>query len=336
MKITASGTPNIALIKYWGNRHEALRLPAADSLSMTLDSPSVTVSIEPTEVFSVRSTHQDGTVRMMNMKELERLKKHFQSVQEYLQTLGVSEMLPKQCAMHIQSNVPSGIGLASSAAVFAALAEAYAGFTLPKRSLTRAEISVLARLGSGSACRSVLGGFVAMEVGKGDAIDSAKAIQIAPENHWQLHDIIIAPTMSEKKVGSSEGHTLAATSPFFLERIDAIMQHRQRACIDAILKRDFEILQKVAEEDALDMHRVMETSVPPLQYLSDQTYTILEEILSLRQKKHLPVLYTMDAGPTVHLICTDEALLDVREFSLSQKNNKIFEAKIGRSSHLLQ
>jgi diphosphomevalonate decarboxylase len=160
-------------------------------------------------------------------------------------------------------------------------------------------------------------------------------VQIAPEDHWPLHDIVIIPSHDEKKVGSSEGHELAPTSPYFAARIEAIRTRRYQECIDAILHRDFEKLRAAAEEDALDMHHVMETSDPPIRYLTEDTHRIVREITDLRSCEYLPVLYTMDAGPTVHLICTDEAVTRVREFAHAQNGCTIFEAKVGPGARLL-
>ena len=76
----------------------------------------------------------------------------------------------------------------------------------------------------------------------------------------------------------------------------------------------------------------MQTQTPSLQYLNDETYRITEGIEDLRTREHLPVLYTMDAGPTVHLICTEEALATIRAFAHAQRNCTIFEAKIGEGA----
>jgi len=325
MKIRAVSAPNIALIKYWGNRNEELRLPAADSLSMTLDSPTVEVSAESTSNFSVRSIHSDGSERILTERERSRLENHFLLAKKY------AEKLPSSVSIEIRSNVPRGIGLASSAAVFSALAESYAAF-IPN--MSRKDVSILARLGSGSASRSVYGGFVAMHVGEGSEIDASYAEQLAPENHWELYDIVIAPSIEEKTTGSSEGHPLAHTSPFFEKRLRELPD-RQAMCIEAIRGKNFDKLRIVAEVDCLDMHAVMKSSTPPLKYLSNETERIMREVEALRAPEHLPVLYTMDAGPTVHLICEKSALSSVSEYASRQKNCTVFETKIGSGSSLL-
>ena len=264
MKITAVSSPNIALIKYWGNRSDALRLPAADSLSMMLDTPTVRITVQPSDTFRTRSCDAQGNDVPQSEKSVVRLEKHWQLVRAYLKDIGRDEDLPDHVSLEIRSEIPPAIGIASSAAVFSCLAEAYAAL-VNGTPLAREDVGILGQLGSGSAARNCFGGFVALE-NAGDGIASAKTRQIAAETHWPLHDIIIVPSRDEKKIGSTEGHALAATSPLFAARIAAIPE-RMSECIDAILTKDFEKLQRVSEMDALDMHRVMETQNPPLFHL---------------------------------------------------------------------
>jgi diphosphomevalonate decarboxylase len=326
--ISTRSTPNIALIKYWGNRNDKLRLPAADSLSMTLDSPTIEVHAGPAEEISVTSFDANGTATVLEKKHAERFEKHLKLCNAYL-----GNAIRDSVQLEIRSHVPRSVGIASSAAVFSAIAKAYAAST--NDPLSEEQISILARLGSGSAARSVLGGFVALENNESDEIDGAIARQIADENHWLLHDIILIPTQIEKQVGSSEGHAIAFTSPHYKKRILDI-EKRQEECIDAILKRDFENLQRVSEEDCWDMHNVMSTSKPSLQYLSDETYRITDEIEELRDTEHLEVLYTMDAGPTVHCICTEGARSKVLAYAKEQKECQIIEAKVGGGAVLIE
>lgn len=334
--VTARSTPNIALIKYWGNRRDALRLPAADSCSITLDGPSVEIFVEHSPTLTVQSFQEDGSEKIHTPRDIERLAEHLRLTKEFLATKDLATAIPDSVHITIHSAIPPAIGLASSAAVFSALATAYAHIV----NLSPQEVSVIARLGSGSAARSIFGGFVTLKNQQinqptYNEIESAFAEQIAPPSHWPLFDVIIVPTMEEKIVGSTEGHHMAHTSPLFQKRIETITLRRQQECIDAILKKDFEALQRVTEEDCWDMHNVMQTQTPSLHYLNDETYRIVEEMENLRTREHLPVLYTMDAGPTVHLICMEEALTAVRKYAQAQKNCRIMEAKIGKGATLI-
>lgn len=334
MSTTARATPNIALIKYWGNRNDALRLPAADSLSMTLDTPHVEITVDHADALIVQSFHADGSEKQLKEKDIARFQTHVDLTKEYFNQIGLSSVLPSSVSITLRSQIPSSIGLASSAAVFSCLARAYAGLMKDQTTLDDEQVSIIARLGSGSAARSIYGGYAALIAGEDDVIDSSYGMQIADENHWLLHDIIIVPTQEAKKVGSTEGHGLAWTSPQYKKRLQEIPR-RQRECAAAILQRDFEKLQRVTEEDCWDMHNVMQTSAPALHYLNDETYRITNAIEALRESENIPVLYTMDAGPTVHLICSDDAVKVVREFARRQKGCRIFEAKTGKGATLL-
>jgi len=271
--------------------------------------------------------------KQMTEKDTLRFAETLRLIRGYLGSLGYDRALPASLHIEIDSEIPPSIGLASSSAVFSALPKAIAG--LLDADLTDEQISVMARLGSGSAARSIFGGFSAIRNTGGNDIDSAVGWQIVDEHHWQLHDIIIVPSTQEKKVGSSEGHAFAQTSPHFAERIRAIKEYRQQECIDAIEQKDFEKLQHIAEEDCMDMHRCMETQQPPLHYLSSETLRIVGEVKQLREAEHIPVLYTMDAGPTVHLFCTNEARNRIVEFAHEQADCTIFKASIGPGTHLV-
>jgi len=325
----ASSSPNIALIKYWGNRDEELRLPAADSVSMVLDTPTVEASVEASETWKIQSFHADGSDAPQSEKSIERLKKHWSLCISYLEGIGQTD-LPSALKIDIRSGIPPAIGIASSAAVFSCLGEAYGALG---KNLTREQVSILSRLGSGSAGRNSFGGYVALE-NHGNGIGSACGKQIASEAHWILHDIIIVPSREEKKVGSTEGHASAATSPLFAARINDIPR-RMKECTDALLTKDFEKLQVISEEDALDMHRCMETQTPALHYLSEVTHSILRELEGVRKSDKLNVLYTMDAGPTVHLLCTEDSVRTVEDFAAAQKGCTVFKAKTGGGSKIV-
>lgn len=323
---TARSTPNIALIKYWGNRHEEFRLCAGESTSMTLDGPYVDVTVNYADALSVTSNTKE-----MTPESILRFQKTLELIQAYLATINTVDI--SRLSIDIESHIPPSIGLASSAAVFSALAKAIAA--LVEMPLSDEQISVMARLGSGSATRSIFGGYSAIRNEENLFIDGSKGWQIADENHWKLHDIIIVPSTKEKKIGSTEGHTNAATSPHFTERLNAIKEYRQQESIDAILYKDFEKLQYVAEEDCMNMHLCMQTQTPPLNYLSDETNRIVSEIQELRRSEHLPVFYTMDAGPTVHLFCEPEAKGRIIEYANNQEGCKVLEASTGQGTHLM-
>lgn len=198
-----------------------------------------------------------------------------------------------------ESNFPAGAGIASSASAFAALALAAsraAGLNLDERQLSR-----LARLGSGSACRSIPGGFVEWQAGSGD--EDSYAFSLAPADHWSLADCIVVVSRGHKEVGSAHGHRLADTSPLQPGRV-ADAPRRLEICRRAILERDFETLAHISELDCTWMHAVMQTSTPPLLYWQPQTVEVIHSVIRWR-KAGLPAFYTIDAGPNVHVICPE-------------------------------
>jgi diphosphomevalonate decarboxylase len=202
----------------------------------------------------------------------------------------------KRARVASRNDFPAGTGLASSAAAFAALSLAAAraaGLDLEERDLSR-----LARLGSGSACRSVPGGFSLWE---GDSDEESYARQVAAADHWDLRDVIAIVSRAHKKVGSLEGHSLAPSSPLHKARLAAIPRYLEGARL-GIEKRDLSILGTAVEVDTLAMHGVMMTSEPSLLYWLPETVAVLREVSTWRQGG-LGVYFTMDAGPNVHCLC---------------------------------
>lgn len=122
--VSAVSAPNIALIKYWGNRNNELRLPAADSLSMCLSNPTVEVTVERSSHLTVHSFDMEGHEKEMTLKHVTRFQKHIELCKRYLYQLGIPEAIPGSLTVTVRSAIPPSIGLASSAAVFSALAEA--------------------------------------------------------------------------------------------------------------------------------------------------------------------------------------------------------------------
>jgi len=285
--VTALAHPNIAFIKYWGNRDHTLRLPANGSLSMNLDGlyTRTTVSFQPSLPFDELIING----REVSGKGLERV---IAILDEVRRQAGIAE----KAEVISENNFPSGAGIASSAAAFAALALAAsraAGLQWSER-----ELSILARHGSGSACRSVPAGFAEWFAGESD--ETSYAISIAPPDHWDLVDCVTILSTEHKPVGSTEGHALADTSPLQAGRV-ADAPRRLEICRRAILQRDFESLAEIVELDSNMMHAVMMTSQPPLFYWQATTLTIMNMVRHWR-KEGLPVFYTIDAGPNVHVL----------------------------------
>ncbi len=284
---TALAHPNIAFIKYWGNRDNALRLPANGSISMNLDGLFTRTTV------TFNSSQRDSLLindHPVTGKGLDR-------VSSILDLVRGMANINERAEVSSVNNFPAGAGIASSAAAFAALALASsraAGLTLSEGQLSR-----LARRGSGSASRSIPSGFVEWMMGTGD--DDSVAVSIASPEHWALADCIAIVNASHKKTGSTEGHAIAGTSPLQNARV-ADTPRRLDICRSAILQKDFEAFAHIIELDSDIMHSVMMTSNPPLMYWQAATVDIFHAVREWRNKG-LPVGYTVDAGANVHVIC---------------------------------
>ncbi len=294
---TAISHPNIAFIKYWGNRDNALRLPANGSISMNLDGlftrTTVSFNSSKADSLTINSTEVTG-------KGLDR-------VSYILDLVRKMANINERAEVTSENNFPAGAGIASSAAAFAALALASsraAGLTL-----SEAQLSVLARRGSGSASRSIPAGFVEWQMGKSE--EDSFAFSIAPADHWNLVDCVAIVNATHKKTGSTEGHALAGTSPLQNTRVmDA--PRRIEICRNAILKKDFETFANIIEHDSDMMHSVMMTSNPPLMYWQSATVEIFHQVREWRASG-LPVGYTVDAGANVHVICLGDYAKEVEK-----------------------
>lgn len=296
MHATALAHPNIAFIKYWGLADETRRIPANGSLSMNIDCLTTRTRVEFDPTLAADELHLNGQQVFGN---------GLARVQTFMER--IRRLAAKKLYAHITSenNFPIGAGLASSASGFAALAmagTAAIGLTLSER-----ELSALARFGSGSACRSIPGGFVEWTVDP--ATGETDAQSIAPADHWDLVDCIAILSHAHKPVGSEEGMRSAPSSPLQAARV-ADAERRLKLCRQAILWRDFAALAEITELDCNLMHAVMMTSTPPLYYWEPGSLAIIQAVKAW-QAEGLPVTFTLDAGPNVHLITTRSSMDEV-------------------------
>lgn len=295
---TAQANPNIAFIKYWGNRDNALRLPVNGSISMNLDG----LFTRTTVTFSA-SAQADSL--LINNKQV--YGQGLTRVSYILDIVRGMAHTKEKAEVSSENNFPAGAGIASSAAAFAALT--LASSRAANLTLSEAQLSVLARRGSGSASRSIPAGFVEWQMGKSEA--DSYAFSIASADHWNLVDCVAIVNAAHKKTGSTEGHALAGTSPLQNARVEDTPR-RLEICRNAILKKDFDAFANIIEHDSDIMHSVMMTSTPPLMYWQAATVGIFHEVREWRSKG-LPVGYTVDAGANVHVLCLGEYAKDVEK-----------------------
>ena len=286
-RATALAHPNIAFIKYWGNQDDRLRLPANPSLSMNLAALFTVTSVTfdpdlPGDRLIINGAPAAGPA-------LER-------VADQLDLVRTLAGLNQPARVESTNNFPMGSGIASSASAFAALS--LAGAAAAGLDLAEADLSRLARRGSGSASRSVPGGYCQWQTG--DDLTSM-AVSIAPAEFWDLRDIVAISSQEHKPVGSTGGHALAATSSLQAARVAGVPE-RLRLCREALLARNLPALGAVIEEDAIIMHAVMMSGRPPLYYWNPTTVAVIQATQEWRQAG-IPVFFTVDAGPNVHLVC---------------------------------
>ncbi len=297
MKRTALARANIAFIKYWGNRDERLRLPMNGSISLTLDALCTKTTVEFSKGLKEDGVEIDGQVASPSSRA--RMVAHL----DHLRALAGNELRARVVSAN---NFPTGAGLASSASGFAALtlaATAALGMELEGRRL-----SSLARLGSGSAARSIFGGYV--EWLAGTSHEGSFALQVAPPEHWEVCDCIALVSKEAKGVSSSQGHRLAPTSPLYGARLAKIEEELPRIK-EAILAKDFPTLGSMAEAEALSLHAIMMTSRPSLLYWTPATVRLLHQV-RLWREGGVPVYFTIDAGPNVHLLTLPPQVEEVR------------------------
>lgn len=295
---TARANANIAFIKYWGNRNDRLRLPANSSISMNLDGLYAETTVTWNDALRADSLALNG--REESGAALQRVVNHLTILRERLG-------LVTHARVESANNFPIGAGIASSAAAFAALS--VAGAAAAGAVLSERELTTLARLGSGSASRSVPTGFV--EWYAADTHEDSYAESVAAPDHWNLVDVIAVVSRAHKPVGSSAGHQSANTSDLQAARVGGAGE-RLTQCKQAVLERDFASFAGVVEHDSNLMHAVMMTSRPPLFYWLPPTLTIMESVRQWRAEG-LRVCYTLDAGPNVHCICVSDDAADVRQ-----------------------
>ncbi len=326
-KYTVRSPSNIAFIKYWGAEDLERAIPANPSLSMTLRNcysrstvewleesgdheirwrPGAAVPPEGgkrslTPEGGKRSLTPEGNKRN-NLETAppafaERIRRHLDFLRRWSERGG-------HFRVATENSFPSAAGMASSASGFSALTLATLGAL--GLEVSAAEQSVLARRsGSGSAARSVLGGYVEWpaddDAGAASSGVECYARQVASAEHWDLRNVIAVVERGAKSTSSLDGHRRARSSPYWSTR-QRCLPDRLEAVRAAIARRDFERLAEVAEAETIDLHCVAMTSDPPIFYWRPATLAVLAEVRAMR-REGVAAFSTMDAGANVHVIC---------------------------------
>lgn len=300
--VEATARANIALIKYWGKRRDGeagdLNLPAVGSLSITLDALSTRTRLR------IDPSLERDNVQLNGREDASGRAARF------LDTVRATSGRREFVTVESDNNFPTGAGLASSASGFAALAAAAnVAYGLE---LSPGELSALARRGSGSAARSLFGGFVEWHRGeRGDGSDSF-AEPLASADHWPLKVLIAVTDEGLKSIGSTDGMTQTEfTSPYF-DAWTAGQESDLAEARAAVLTRDFEKLADVSEFSCLKMHASALASRPGVIYWNGATVEAMRVVRALRAKGRA-VFFTVDAGPQLKAICAPDAEAALRE-----------------------
>ena len=296
MKRTAIAPANIALIKYWGKKDAGLRIPTNSSISMNLSGAYTTTTVEFSDNYNCDTVTFLG--EDFSEEEKQKVIIHLDRIRKIANSSLYARVLTK-------NSFPRGAGIASSASGFAALTiAACAAISL---SLSEKELTVVARLGSGSACRSIPNGFVKWVTG--DTSQQSIAYTLYPATYWDLRDIVVIIDSGQKKVSTTNGMESVSTSPLWPDRLSS-MNERMLTIERALASKNFVLFGETIEEECLNMHNIMQTQIPPLMYWTDETRKMMKSVQTWR-KSGLPVYFTIDAGPNIHLFCEakDEALL---------------------------
>lgn len=286
MKSTAIAPSNIAFTKYWGKKSEELRLPENGSISMCLSGLLTTTTVD----FSPRYKEDFVTINgEVEEGEESRVIKHLDRVRSLANISHFAKVVSN-------NNFPIGTGLSSSASGFAALT--VAATSAAKLKLSEKELSILARQGSGSACRSIPAGFV--EWLDGNTSDTSYAKTIFPKDHWDIADVVAVANTGRKDVPTTQGMKTLTTSPYADLRVSR-MKEKNKKAKKFLKEKDFTGLGNLIESEALDMHAIMITQSPPLIYFQPNTILIIKLVQKWREEG-LECYFTVNTGQDVHIL----------------------------------
>jgi len=328
MKATAIATPNIALVKYWGKRDEKLILPMQGSISVTMDKQLAT---KTTVEFSEKYKEDELWIN----------DKKFTTPEEWVKGKPQLDLIRKMAGIDLKVKivsytvVPVAGGLAGSSAGLCSLALAATSALGLK--LDQKDLSVICRRGSGSACRSVYGGFV--EWRRGEILDGSDshAVQIADENHWpEFRNVVALIEKGRKKVKSRAGmKQTVATSSLYPKRTQDLPKVLD-ITREAILKKDLPILLEAVMRESNNMHATMLDTWPPIFYLNDTSKKIIYAIHDFNADG-IKAGYSFDAGPNPNIFTVEKHVSEIKKLLQEIEGVKeIFVCKPGSEPKLVE
>jgi len=320
VKATAISPANIAFIKYWGRKEgteDKDVIPSNGSISMNIDNCYTVTTTE----FSSRYKEDEIWIQFFGQNPQRVTGSQFERVIAHVNRFRQLNNCDLKIKVVSENSFPSDAGIAASASGFSALTMALAGAF--KMKLKLKELSILTRLaGSGSACRSVIDGFVEWRVGYNS--ETSYAIQIAPPEFWDLADLVVVVKDEKKEFSSLHGHSVAHTSLFYKRRLE-LLKKRIPLVRKAINKKDLFLLGELIEEDAVELHLIAMSSKPPIFYWNEGTMEVIHFLRQIR-KNGLLGYFTIDAGPNVHIICLQKDLEKIDK-EVKRLKNVLFTIK---------
>jgi diphosphomevalonate decarboxylase len=296
MQATASAHPNVALIKYWGKQDVATNLPAVGSLSLTLGGLTTRTTVS----FSADLEHDELIINgAADERALARVTRCLNMLRQHA---GVN----MSARVTTGNDFPTGAGLASSASGYAALVKAAAAAL--QIDIAQDELDLIARIGSGSAPRSLHAGIVLLK--KTADAAGTRCYSVAAPDEWPLSVVVAVTSRQPKEVSSTGGmESSRETSPTYQAWVDTHPADLA-AGLSFVKQRDFTALAEISEHSCLKMHAVAMSSTPPLVYWSGATVACMQRVRDLR-KSGVPVFFTIDAGPQLKAVCLPEAASQV-------------------------
>ncbi len=312
-KVTVKCPSNIALIKYWGKKDTGIQIPQNPSISWSLSdlTAKTTVKFLPSNCGEIKFSY-DGVPKESFLPKINEFFKRIEDVLPWVKN-GIFEI-------DTVNNFPHGTGIASSAAGFGALATALLEIENKLDNNTEAfwkKVSEIARLGSGSACRSMFSKPAVW--GTSVAVKNSSdlyAVELKSPIHTNLQnwkDIVLIVDSGEKKVSSTAGHSLLNGHPYAESRF--LQANKNLADLIKVMEiGDVERFIKIVESEALQLHAIMMTSIPYYMLMRPNTIAIIESIWKFREETNFPVCFTLDAGANVHLLYSKEIESSVKTF----------------------
>jgi len=294
MKATAIAHSNIALVKYWGKRDKELNLPATGSISVTLSN-----LFTQTAVRFKKKLRRD----ILYLNHARAGESQTSRVSHFLDHIRCKAGITDYAEVRSQNNFPTAAGLASSASGFAALT--MAACHAARLGLNRIQLSILARQASGSAARSIPGGFVEMKAGRRKDGKDSHAVSLVHEKFWPLHILVVISSGGNKEIGSTKAMELtASSSPYYRNWLRSSPEDLAEMR-SAINQRNLGKVGQIAEHNCLKMHALTMTSRPALIYWNPTTVDIIHVIQQLR-REGMTAYFTIDAGPHVVILCAPD------------------------------